>query len=412
MTELDRLGRLLGRADLVPLVDALARRIALGRPLSGSIDVRQASAAQREAIAALFGRRPARSTTVRVDLDALSAIVRNSGAAESLADAVAGLRGPIESRRDSAAAEHRAWDAATSTLLAFAEQRTDHAEWVAAAIARGTIRRVTRAPEVASVVLPRVVAVLAALPADGEALPRFAARVLGSAHALDAGTPEASLVLAALARRVATVGAVRAEEPSGRTDRRTLWASVGVVLDELSSTVLVHALELPGPLGDLTAAGEPVVITLRQVRALRIDTPRRVVFACENPSVVDAAARGLGSSSAPLICVQGQPSLAAEVLLQAVAGAGIHYHGDFDWGGLRIANRLHERYGIEPWRFRAADLEAHAGLAGEPLTGEAVDARWDPELRAALERRGRRLEEEHVLEELVGDLAHGAGPTS
>lgn len=394
---MSQVDRLLGGPGLARLVDALARRIERGRPLSGLIEVTDAAPDEREAIAALFGRRPGTGSAARVDLDRLDAIVRTSGAAESLAVAVEQLRGPVVVRADRAEAERRAWASALEPLHRLARDRAEYGAWVESVIARGAVRRLARAPDAAAVLCGRVASVLAELPAHEESLQRLAGRVLGSAHALDAGTPESSLVLSALNSGVALDG--------GGRQRRELWASAGVALDELSSTVLVHRLPLPGPLGQLTSAGEPVVITLRQLRTLDVPPLGRSVFVCENPTVVDAAARELGRAGAPLVCLQGQPSLAADVLLDRLARDGLRYHGDFDWGGVRIANRLHERFGFDPWRYRAADLESSAAVPGSALAGAPVDANWDRDLRPALTRRGMRLEEEQVLEGLLGDLA-------
>ncbi|MHB1173465.1 MAG: DUF2399 domain-containing protein, partial [Lacisediminihabitans sp.] len=193
----------------------------------------------------------------------------------------------------------------------------------------------------------------------------------------------------------------------GSRQRRELWAAAGVAADELSSTVLVHRLQLPGPLGDLTAAGEPIVLTLRQVRRLEVPVPRAPVFVCENPSVVDAAARELRDASAPIVCILGQPSLAAELLLQKLSPTGIRYHGDFDGGGVCIANHLYERFGFEAWRCGAIDLALARGVPGSALKGSPVDARWDEHLRPELERRAVRLEEEQVMSQLIADLAVG-----
>lgn len=394
---MNHIERLLGGAGLARLVDALARRMERGRPLTGLIEIAEAAPEEREAIAALFGRHPGRGPTARVDLDRLDVIVRASGAAASLVVAVEQLRGPIVVRADRDEAERRAWDSALEPLRRLAADRPEYGAWVETVVARGVARRAARVPDAAAVLCGRVAAVLAELPAHEEALQRFAVRVLGSAHALDPGTPESSLVLSALNGGAALDG--------GGRQRRDLWASAGVALDELSSTVLVHCLPLPGPLGQLTKAGEPVVLTLRQLRKLDVSPLGRPVFVCENQTVVDAAARELGPVGAPLVCLQGEPSLAADVLLGRLVGDGLRYHGDFDWGGVRIANRLHERFGFDPWHFRAADLESSAAVAGSALAGRPLDARWDRDLRPALTRRGTRLEEEQVIDQLLADLA-------
>ncbi len=77
---------------------------------------------------------------------------------------------------------------------------------------------------------------------------------------------------------------------------------------------------------------------------------------CENPVVTAEAADRLGAAAAPLVCVGGQPGVAAMTLLRNLAenGAKLRYHGDFDWGGLRIGNVVFGRLPVVPWRFDTA----------------------------------------------------------
>jgi uncharacterized protein (TIGR02679 family) len=74
---------------------------------------------------------------------------------------------------------------------------------------------------------------------------------------------------------------------------------------------------------------------------------------CENPVVVAAAADELGARCQPLVCVGGQPSAAMWRLLELLAagGARFDYHGDFDWGGARIARTVLQRVDWQPWRY-------------------------------------------------------------
>ena len=74
---------------------------------------------------------------------------------------------------------------------------------------------------------------------------------------------------------------------------------------------------------------------------------RELVRICENPVVIAAAADELGSRCPPLVCVGGQPSAAGWRLLDLLAagGAEFRYHGDFDWGGIRIASAVRQRVG-------------------------------------------------------------------
>ncbi len=120
--------------------------------------------------------------------------------------------------------------------------------------------------------------------------------------------------------------------------------------------------------------------------------------------MLSVAADRLGADCPPLVCVNGQPSAAVRRLLRLCAGAGaqIWYHGDFDWGGLRIANGLCTELPVHPWRFGTADYCAVA--AGHPLLGPPVTAAWDPDLAAAMAERGLAVEEELVLDDLIDDL--------
>ncbi|WP_267881538.1 DUF2399 domain-containing protein [Streptomyces sp. NRRL WC-3725] len=51
------------------------------------------------------------------------------------------------------------------------------------------------------------------------------------------------------------------------------------------------------------------------------------------------------------------------------------YHGDFDWPGIALANRIIHRYGVQPWRMGAEEYEhlaarSHAeGIPQLPLEG-------------------------------------------
>lgn len=112
------------------------------------------------------------------------------------------------------------------------------------------------------------------------------------------------------------------------------------------------------PALDWTAdEGEPTVLTLRQLIRRPPSVASAVVRICENPTVLAAAADALGPACPPLICLQGQPSAAALALLRHLYGDGstFQYHGDFDWGGLRIAGALLRSVPWRPWRYTAAD---------------------------------------------------------
>lgn len=80
----------------------------------------------------------------------------------------------------------------------------------------------------------------------------------------------------------------------------------------------------------------------------------------------------------------------------------LHHHGDLDWPGVDIANRLVARCGVLPGRMTAADYEA-AGRPGDglPLTGRPAEPSWDADLGAAMRRLGMAVHEEQVVADLL-----------
>ncbi|PSK95746.1 uncharacterized protein (TIGR02679 family) [Murinocardiopsis flavida] len=408
--DLERLRRLLGTPETAWLVDRARRRLANDRALTGTVSRTPASPEERAAIGRLLGRAPRPGRSLNVSLDAVDAALRHSEVSpDGLAAAVEALRGPVRSRAAADAAAAREWEAACAPLARVCAARPALARWYERAGATGALRRAVPQDAAAAPLLRAAAKILAELPADGLALSAFSARVAGDAHALDDGRPLASLVFGAVR---ALTGAA---EGSGAQWRRDVWAAAGLVRDELSSTV--PALGLPGDdhtvtgrvLRELREAGEPAVLTLRQlVGAPPAPLPAgTVVRVCENPTVLSAAAERLGPACSPLVCVQGQPGAGALALLRlcAASGARLHYHGDFDWGGLRIATAVGRHVDWDPWRYTAADYTAAAAYGGTALSGTPADADWDAGLRPAMERAGVRVEEETVLDLLLDDLA-------
>jgi uncharacterized protein (TIGR02679 family) len=407
----ERLRRLLGGEETAWLVDRVHRRLEQGRPPTGTVTLATATPGQRRAIEVLLGRRAGAGASLSVSLDDVDRMLRDSGVTDGgLREAVVRLRGPIRDLAGENAAQAAAWKRAFTRLDALVADRSELAGWRSWLESTGVVRRLTATADEARTSLDRLAAVLARLPAPGLPLGRLAAETCGDAHALDEGRPLATLALSA-ARALA--GLPYAGE-GGADARRAAWAAVGVHLDDLSSLVLCLGLSGDGrtPTGRMLsaakAAGEPCVLTLRQLRRHEPPIPAGLVRICENPVVVAAAADELGPACPPLVCGGGRPSAAVWRLLELLArgGAEFAYHGDFDWGGLAIAAAVHERVGFAPWRFDAASYAAVPSAA--PLTGRPCPSPWDPELASAMARRGVRVEEELVLPELIADL--GSAP--
>jgi uncharacterized protein (TIGR02679 family) len=145
--------------------------------------------------------------------------------------------------------------------------------------------------------------------------------------------------------------------------RREAWASAGLLKDDLSSTVLTLNLRGTPALDWMVDSGEPAVLTLRSLtgRAPVASVPTPCdVYVCENPTVLSGASSTLGPACPPMVCLQGQPSAAALTLLRDLSTSGAHllYHGDFDWGGMRIAAALARSVPWRAWRYTAADYRA------------------------------------------------------
>jgi Protein of unknown function C-terminus (DUF2399) len=89
------------------------------------------------------------------------------------------------------------------------------------------------------------------------------------------------------------------------------------------------------------------------------------------------------------------------------AGATFEHHGDFDWEGLAIHNRLRERDDVGAWRFDAVAYREAVASTSPPrviLKGPRHRRAPDDPLVAELERQHIAFPEEAVLDQLVADL--------
>jgi uncharacterized protein (TIGR02679 family) len=408
--DLPRLRATLGDPRLTRLVTLLRRRLESGVPLTGSITLTGASAAERLASDELLGRRPTSGSALTIDLDALIDALRAAGICDDLSRAVEGLLGPIVNRRAANLEREAEWTTLWhETQHAFAS-RPALAGWIEELERTGLLKRLSGNDSLRAAALLRDVSgIVDVLPAQGEPLAALAARRLGDAHALDPGSSRATLAV----RAASQLGAIEFQDDA--EGRRAAWASVGVMCDELSTPALVFNLPATNetPLGRLLrsaqADAEPLHLSLRLLlrHPLRDDRAlaQRDVFVCENPTIVALAAARIGRGCAPLICVNGQFATPSLVLLRQLreAGAQLHYHGDFDPAGLMIAKRAMAEGDARAWQFGAADyLGAPKGVA---FAGEPCPTPWDPVLRNAMQVDRRTVHEEAVFAKLAEDLA-------
>ncbi|NEB12923.1 TIGR02679 family protein [Streptomyces coelicoflavus] len=388
---------------------------------SGRITLDHLDASEREALSLLLSRRTTgQSATIRLpDLDTH---LRASAVGRGLAATLEQLGPPLTDRRavrDAAAAERAGvWSAARTELETTplsAQPWT--AQWLEETRRGGALAR--QDPHTATTAVIQAIRTLATLfpgtdPHRNTASwgrGELATAATGSAHGLDDGTLLSRLVLRGIALAHDT------EFPLDAPARRALWRTASVTPDEVSSTVLTHGLRPTGGTWREAALREradhhlETHVTLRELRTLSLEMPPGTrIHVCENPRVVEAAADT--GRTAPLVCTSGSATTVVLTLLDTLAAAGctFAYHGDFDWPGIALANRITQRYDAEPWRMRAADYEYLAIRAQVrdtptiPLTGPQGEAAWDPELAPTMTAVGIALHEEAALDLLLEDL--------
>lgn len=424
--DLHRLQNLLGGSRLSDLRRRLRRRFD-GRIVdTAPFTLSGLSNVERDALSGLLGLPHRRADSLRIDPVVLDAVLQRAGLAGSLRCALEMLDGPIIDRQAELSALQLRWqstiaNAAHPRLRAFLQTPTGLAD----------LKRWARLDtDVATRLIAQAQRVLAQLPAAGIPRSQLAADSVGDAHALDRGRPLTNLVLACTAQPDPT-------PPSGIVDamhrRRALppyeherdhWADVGVLVNELARPALVLNLpcDVDTPVGRqlVHAGGEPVYLSLRSLlrNPSRWPVHELPVYVCENPNVVAIAADHLGVHCAALVCTDGMPAAAQRALLQQLhaAGARLHYHGDFDWPGLRIANHVLRRFSAVAWRMGTADFDQAtcSGIAqGRGLTlSDPIQADWDENLADAMRAFGHAIDEEAVVQTLLSDLDLRLGPGS
>lgn len=404
--QVDVAARILAAPGLAPVAAELARRMgASSRPVTSiTVDLDDD---ERSALAGLLGDPRLPPPRARVRTDRLAAALDVT----DLRPVVEALHGPVGDRSAQRARVRAALDTATRTVETEAGPLGPGASaWAAAAV------RALPGPvdERAAIVTAAVQAVITA--GDGRRLPLavLAADTTGDPHAFDPGTRGGDLLVACVA---ATDGS---EPPRTALDRRRLLARHGIVADELSSTVLVWNFPFPPdhPLaatsGTLTAAGEPVVVTLSTLQRWPADTTARRVLVVENPAIVAVAAAT--EHPGTLVCSSGQPSAACTNLVFGLVSAGTHVdvHADFDAGGFSIVSTL-AQCGARPWRMTADDYVAALTLAGPDrtasgeTTGPIPATPWDPALAAAYAQHRRPVYEEQLRDQILGHTSRGHG---
>lgn len=388
-----------------------------GGDLGRSVGISDPSDAERRAIIGITGvHRKNGVKRLEMRLDALDARLR-AALGIGLIEAVPLITGmPLRNLPEDRARASAARERAVNILTGSSLHSTDpwYTAWISRLEGDGTVTRLANQSSTAYLAQAvRTLEYLEARRPDAAPipLPVLADTVTRDTKALNKGTL-ANLVLRALAEKA------QIETPSRAEDVRDLWDRFGVVVDDLASRVLVLNLPARGDglgtwLTDAARLGIPFQVTLHQLTTLPVSPQINELYVCENPAVLRRAAEELGPSCPPLVCTEGRPSTAFHRLTRAAlaGGASMHYHGDFDWPGVEMAEQILRRYEAQPWRMGPEDYRLalsqkieHIALKGAPRA-----TAWDPGLANAMAEAGVAVYEESCLEALMQDLQAAAG---
>lgn len=368
------------------------RRGAIARP-----DLDPASAL---ALESLLGRKP----TKRLDLSQLEAALITREVGDDLSDALTRLGHPPSPdaalRRAARARSGAARDALERTVASWPEPWA--ASWAEGIVRAGLLGDLDcDAANSLIAGVRHLIDYLDQVEPPGVSRTEVAAKLFGSAHALDPGTRLAAFATHALRQRV------------GPLEGRELWEQAGILADRVSAPALTWALPVTGAsaldeqIRAASAGALPLHVSLMALQRHPVSVPQGArVLVVENPRLVEAAAeRDLAGC---VVASNGNPSTAVTTLLRQLqrSGASIWYHGDFDAPGIAICRRMHE-LGCTPWMMDSSDYEDAVRLAEqadvrlEPDPKACGATPWDPTLQAAFESHRLIVHEEFVLDHVL-----------
>lgn len=366
----------------------------------GRVRIPELSSRGRLALRSLLARRPGAT----VDLAELEAALIRLAVGNDLPSALDAVGHPVSpepaARRVERAQSRRARAAVRAEVESWAEPWA--CEWIDDVIRAGILGGFDE-PEARSLVhqVRRVLDRLAQESRTRTSRVELAAQLLGSSHALDAGTRLEAAVARALRLRL------------GKGDNRELWEQSGVHLDLTSAPALTWSLPMTCDrrLSALTSQATAFGLPLHLTRFALERHPARVppgtsVLVVENPRIVEAAAQA--RSTTPVLSTNGQPSSAVLLLLTQLreSGATLRYHGDFDTPGLAICERL-IHLGAIPWRMTARDYRDALRAADAQAIPLPIDelspgpTPWDPILHDVFDRERRIVHQERLLPALI-----------
>lgn len=240
-----------------------------------------------------------------------------------------------------------------------------------------------------------------------ESLPVFAARISSDPHYFDNSSEAGKLLLKALSFKDGCLYPETAEE------RAELLYNNGIMVDELSNTVLVYGLaENSGSLEGHLLEGavmscQPLVLSLYNLSSIKsLKSFSGFTIVVENPSIMAALIRELPHVSC--ICTSGMPNIAGLITLKLLHGPGecIYYSGDFDPEGILIADKLWRRF--KDIRFLCFDEEcyikslSHNIIEGKRLKKlEKIENAELQKLAGCIEERAFSGYQESIIKDII-----------
>lgn len=221
--------------------------------------------------------------------------------------------------------------------------------------------------------------------------------------------------------------------PEQNRQRLLLYYEAGLLTDTISSTVaafrLARAEDAAGKPDPLVERAGPrvLVLPLRQLLSWKmLASASQHVYLFENPQVfetiIDELQQYAGSAGKQqqqawptLICTSGWPGVAVirllNLLTETTPRTILHYSGDFDLAGLRIAAYLQKRYRahFRPWHLDPASYLAalhHKSVAFEDqelAALQSLPADFAP-LVAAIQEQGKKAYQEGIAHLLLKDI--------
>lgn len=241
----------------------------------------------------------------------------------------------------------------------------------------------------------------------------FSAEVSGNPHYFDQGTTAGQLLVHGMCY------AAQADYPVNAHQWRELLLSNGIVPDNISSIVHVYGLRLQirggwHPAYDtFCRRQEPCAVTMENLRELTAVQPTGdKVYIVENEMVFSYLLKHLEQKNVTLLCTSGQLRSAAVKLMPFLldSGAEIYYSGDSDPDGIRIADRLWNKYGdrIHVWRMSKEDYVK--SLSEEEIGSismKKLKTVENPVLRETakeVRKKKRAGYQENILKDLLEDM--------